>query len=76
MSLCFKFSSSGKSNIEVIKVKKEKHITNSEPENGSMAQDFEEVELLGKQMERLRTNEELKDDKMQPDPVQYQKEDL
>ncbi|WP_370296712.1 hypothetical protein [Rossellomorea marisflavi] len=46
-----------------------------EPENGSMAGNMEEMEQLGKQMERLRTNEELKEDKKQPDPVQFKEED-
>ncbi|NQD64896.1 hypothetical protein HP456_02995 [Bacillus haikouensis] len=46
-----------------------------EPDNGSMAHDLEEMELLGKQMDRLRTNEELKKDEKQPDPVQYKEKD-
>ncbi|MCA1056578.1 hypothetical protein LCM10_16380 [Rossellomorea aquimaris] len=48
---------------------------NYEPDNGSMAHDFEEMEQLGKQMDRLRTNEELKEDDKQPDPVQYKEKD-
>ncbi|PFG07287.1 hypothetical protein [Bacillus sp. es.034] len=48
---------------------------NDEPENGSMAHDMEEMEQLGKQMDKLRTNEELKEDKKQPDPVQYREKD-
>ncbi|UTE78925.1 hypothetical protein [Rossellomorea sp. KS-H15a] len=48
---------------------------NYEPENGSMAHDMEEMEQLGKQMDKLRTNEELKEDKKQPDPVQYKEKD-
>ncbi|TMU88293.1 hypothetical protein FGG79_09400 [Bacillus sp. BHET2] len=48
---------------------------NFEPKNGSMANDMEEMEQLGKQMEKLRTNEELKEDKKQPDPVQYREKD-
>ncbi|MGM0864108.1 MAG: hypothetical protein ACQEWF_05405 [Bacillota bacterium] len=48
---------------------------NYEPENGSMASDMEEMEQLGKQMDKLRTNEELKEDKKQPDPVQFKEKD-
>ncbi|MBM7647675.1 hypothetical protein JOC78_000596 [Bacillus ectoiniformans] len=48
---------------------------NKKPENGSMASDFEEMKQLGKQMENQRTNEELKDDERQPDPVQYKERD-
>jgi hypothetical protein len=44
---------------------------NDEPNNSSMAHDMEEIVQLGKQMDRLRTNEELKKDNKQPDPVQY-----
>jgi hypothetical protein len=44
---------------------------NDEPNNSSMAHDMEEIVQLGKQMVRLRTNEELKKDNKQPDPVQY-----
>ncbi|MGD7047802.1 hypothetical protein [Rossellomorea marisflavi] len=46
-----------------------------EPENGSMAGNMEEMEQLGKQMERLRTNEELEEDNKQPDPVQFKDKD-
>ncbi|MCA1061827.1 hypothetical protein QTG56_20980 [Rossellomorea sp. AcN35-11] len=48
---------------------------NDEPENGSMANDMAEMKELGKQMDKLRTNEELEDDKKQPDPVQYKEKD-
>jgi hypothetical protein len=44
-------------------------------QNGSMAANFEEMELLGNQMERQRTNQELKEDKRQPDPVQFKEQD-
>ncbi|WP_203364101.1 hypothetical protein [Bacillus sp. REN10] len=43
--------------------------------NGSMATDLEEMKLLGKQMERQRTNQQLKQNKRQPDPVQFKKQD-
>jgi hypothetical protein len=55
--------------------KKQELERNNEPENGSMAHGMEEMELLGKQMDRLRTNEELKKDDKQPDPVQYKEKD-
>ncbi|MEG9299072.1 hypothetical protein V6B33_21715 [Mangrovibacillus sp. Mu-81] len=55
--------------------KKQELDRNNEPDNGSMAHDMEEMELLGKQMDRLRTNEELKEDDKQPDPVQYKEKD-
>ncbi len=48
---------------------------NDEPKNGSMANDMSEMEELGKQMDKLRTNEELKEDHKQPDPVQYKEKD-
>ncbi|HZG70333.1 MAG TPA: hypothetical protein VEY51_02270 [Chondromyces sp.] len=48
---------------------------NVEPENGSMASNFEEMHLLGNQMERQRTNKELKEDKRLPDPIQSNDEE-
>ncbi|WP_180956464.1 hypothetical protein [Bacillus canaveralius] len=41
------------------------------PMNGSMAPNMEEMKNLGKQMENLRTNQELKQDDKMPDPIQY-----
>ncbi|WP_263862313.1 hypothetical protein [Bacillus aerolatus] len=40
-----------------------------------MAANFEEMEQLGKQMEHQRTNQELKEDHRQPDPIQHNKQD-
>ncbi|ALC84405.1 MULTISPECIES: hypothetical protein [Bacillaceae] len=40
------------------------------PENGSMATNMEEVKLLGKQMDRLRDNNELEQDNRVSDPAQ------
>jgi len=37
-----------------------------------MVEDIEEIKKLGKQMEHLRTNTELKEDKKVPDPIQEQ----
>ncbi|WP_169818569.1 hypothetical protein [Domibacillus iocasae] len=44
----------------------------TEPVN-SMVTSFEDMEILGRQMERQRTNEELEQHDRQPDPVQYDK---
>jgi hypothetical protein len=38
--------------------------------NGSMAQNFDEMEKLGKEMEEAKTNKELKEEKKTPDPKQ------
>lgn len=40
------------------------------PENGSMATNMEEVKLLGKQMEKLRDDNELESDNRVSDPAQ------
>lgn len=40
------------------------------PENGSMATNMEEVKQLGKQMEKLRDENELKKDHRVADPAQ------
>lgn len=40
----------------------------------SMVTNFEDMEQLGCQMERQRTNDELKQYDRQPDPVQYDKQ--
>lgn len=51
-------------------------IAESRTENGSMAPNLEEIKNLGKQMEHMRTNEELsKEYHKQPDPVQHEEED-
>lgn len=42
------------------------------PENSSMAQNFAEMKDLGKQMEHLRTNEELKGWDKRPGTVQHE----
>lgn len=44
-----------------------------EPVN-SMVTNFEDMKQLGRQMERQRTNDELKQHDRQPDPVQYDKQ--
>jgi hypothetical protein len=43
----------------------------SEPFNGSMASNMEELILLGKQMEKLRSSGELKSFNRVSDPAQY-----
>ncbi len=40
------------------------------PENGSMANNMDEVKTLGKQMERMRDNKELEEDNRVADPAQ------
>ncbi|WP_144512261.1 hypothetical protein [Bacillus sp. FJAT-22090] len=42
----------------------------NDPENGSMATNMEEVKQLGKQMEKLRDEHELKKDHRAADPAQ------
>jgi len=39
----------------------------------SMVTSFKDMEILGRQMERQRTNEELQQHERQPDPVQFDK---
>jgi hypothetical protein len=39
-------------------------------QNSRMTENIEEVKDLGKQMEHLRTNAELKEDNKVPDPIQ------
>ncbi|TFD91898.1 multidrug ABC transporter ATPase [Jeotgalibacillus sp. R-1-5s-1] len=42
-----------------------------EPFNGSMANNMEELILLGKQMEKIRSGGELKVSQRLSDPIQY-----
>jgi hypothetical protein len=46
---------------------------NQKENNGSMASDLKEVEQLGKEMEQMKTNKEVKKDGQVPDPIQDQK---
>lgn len=41
-----------------------------EAENGSMVQNMDDLKRLGKDMERIRTNAELEEDGLIPDPIQ------
>lgn len=59
----------GKSLVEVILVKKENQ-KNDTPLNSSMAANEEEIVTLGKQMEKMRTNEELEEYGEKSDPLQ------
>ncbi|TFD97710.1 hypothetical protein [Jeotgalibacillus salarius] len=43
-----------------------------EPVNGSMASNMEELVMLGKQMEKIRSGGELKSSKKLSDPIQYE----
>ncbi|WP_169816025.1 hypothetical protein [Peribacillus kribbensis] len=44
------------------------------PENSSMASNLAEMKNLGKQMENMRSNEELVRYGKRPDPVQHEEE--
>jgi hypothetical protein len=46
----------------------------AEPFNGSMASNMEELIKLGKQMEKLRSSGELKNNNRTQDPAQYEEE--
>ncbi len=49
---------------------------NYTPRNSSMAEKVEQMENLGKQMENLRTNQELREDyDKYPDPIQHKQKD-
>jgi hypothetical protein len=57
-------------------MKKKELDKNYTPRNSSMAESIEEMENLGKQMENLRTNKELKEDyNKYPDPIQHKNKD-
>ncbi|MGM0903740.1 hypothetical protein [Mesobacillus maritimus] len=43
---------------------------NDTAKNSRMAENIEEVKKLGKQMEHLKTNTELKEENKVPDPIQ------
>ncbi|KMY45582.1 hypothetical protein AC622_16275 [Bacillus sp. FJAT-27916] len=59
------------------KTEKAETIAESRVENGQMAPDLKEMKNLGKQMENLRTNEELANDYgKSPDPVQHEDEEV
>ncbi|KIL46752.1 hypothetical protein [Jeotgalibacillus soli] len=49
------------------------HFQQLEPFNGGMANNMEEMILLGKQMEKLRTGDELKENHRHSDPIQFEK---
>ncbi|MBF0706941.1 MULTISPECIES: hypothetical protein [Bacillales] len=44
------------------------------PENSSMAMNEKEMAELGKEMEELDTNDEIKKKGKRPDPIQHKKE--
>ena len=43
-------------------------------ENGSMAPDLEDMKQLGKDMDRMKTNQTLKEEGLVPDPAQEESE--
>lgn len=53
---------------EVIIMKKTQIAKNDVPQNSSMAENMEEMKNLGKQVEQMKTNEELKEENKTPDP--------
>ncbi|MFB1081494.1 hypothetical protein [Jeotgalibacillus sp. JSM ZJ347] len=50
------------------------HAKNDIPDNSSMANDLEEMDQLGRQMEKMRTNEQLKKHR-EPGTEQYEEEE-
>ncbi len=47
-----------------------KHRDIEDARNGSMVQDEQDMKRLGKDMERVRTNSELEEEGLVPDPAQ------
>ncbi|WP_166786857.1 hypothetical protein [Jeotgalibacillus salarius] len=54
--------------------KKNEEAKNDIPDNSSMASDLEEMNQLGRQMEKMRTNEQLKKHR-EPGTEQYEEEE-
>ncbi|WP_409974029.1 hypothetical protein [Bacillus sp. Bva_UNVM-123] len=50
--------------------KKDLHIKLNSADNSSMAQDLDEIKKLGKEMEQEKTNTELREENLTPDPKQ------
>ncbi len=48
----------------------------SEVTNGSMAPDMKEIEQLGKDMERMKTNSDLQEEGLVPDPYRGKKNNV
>jgi hypothetical protein len=67
--MSFKHSIKGYRIVEVIGLNKDLD-KNYTAKNSRMAGNIEEVKELGKEMEHLRTNKELKEDNKVPDPIQ------
>lgn len=61
--------------IEVIIMKPNQKAKNDVAQNSSMAEDMKEMKNLGKEVEQMKTNEELKKDNKIPDPQQETKLD-
>lgn len=45
----------------------------NKPNNSSMAKDMKEMKYQGRVMERMNTNDEVKDKGQDPDPKQHEK---
>ncbi|AJD90599.1 hypothetical protein JMA_12820 [Jeotgalibacillus malaysiensis] len=54
--------------------KKHEYDKNDVPDNSSMASDLEEMDQLGRQMEKMRTNEQLRKHR-EPGTEQYEEEE-
>lgn len=50
--------------------KRDLHIKLNSADNSSMAQDLDEIKKLGKEMEQEKTNTELREENLTPDPKQ------
>lgn len=68
----YKWEFAGKARAEVMEMGKGSNRYNK-PLNSSMAANEKEIINLGKQMENLRTNQELKKYGEKPDPLQDEK---
>lgn len=51
----------------------DKRMEKNKPNNSSMAKDMKEMKYQGRVMERMNTNEEVKDKGQDPDPKQHEK---
>ncbi|MCM3603599.1 hypothetical protein M3175_23170 [Robertmurraya korlensis] len=56
-------------------MKTNQNAKNDVAQNSSMAEDMKEMKNLGKEVEQMKTNEELKKDNQIPDPQQETKSD-
>jgi len=59
-------------NVSEVIIMKKKHVQskNDVAKNSSMAENMEEMRILGKQLEQMKTNEELEKEGKYSDPLQ------